>query len=87
MIIDNDRASRSNFKNDPPAWPQVSADKIGIPDFTSDLAYMGLYLKLEILNNSPYLVREAELRIDGTEPEGLVIGHAASTQPRSRRAS
>jgi hypothetical protein len=46
-------------------WPTVSADRIGVADFTYDLAYMGVYARLKIRNSSPYLLREAELRIDG----------------------
>ena len=40
-------------------------DKIGVADFEYDLAYMGVYVRLKVRNSSPYLVREAELRIDG----------------------
>jgi hypothetical protein len=43
----------------------VSPDDIVVPDFGCDLAYMGFNLRVEICNRSPYLVREAELRIDG----------------------
>jgi hypothetical protein len=46
-------------------WPTVSPDDIVVPDFGCDLAYMGFYLRLEVCNHSPYLVREVELRIDG----------------------
>jgi hypothetical protein len=68
MTLDDDSSVPPGSAKDPSAWPEVSPDKIGVPDFTSDLAYMGFYLKLEIVNGSPYLVREAELRIDGTGP-------------------
>jgi hypothetical protein len=71
MAIDDDSTSRPappDRAKCPSAWPEVSPDKIVVPDFASDLAYMGLYLKLEIVNRSPYLVREAELRIDGRGP-------------------
>jgi hypothetical protein len=46
-------------------WPVVSPDKIVVAESDWDLAYMGVYLRLEICNRSPFLVREAELRIDG----------------------
>ncbi len=49
-------------------WPVVSPDEIGIADWAYDLAYMGVYLKLEICNRSPFLVREGELRSDGRGP-------------------
>jgi hypothetical protein len=61
----NDEPSLSNVADDPSAWPVVSPSDIGIPDFHYDLAYMGVYVRLEISNGSPYLVREAELRVDG----------------------
>ena len=51
-----------------PAWPVVTPDEIGVPDFHYDLAYMGVLLQIEICNRSSYLVREAELRIDGNAP-------------------
>jgi hypothetical protein len=41
---------------------------VGVPDFHYDLAYMGVYLQLEVCNFSPYLVGEAEVRIDGFAP-------------------
>jgi hypothetical protein len=49
-------------------WPVVTPDDIVIADFEYDLAYMGVYLRLEICNISPYLVREAELLIEGRGP-------------------
>lgn len=61
----NDEPSLSNAPDDPSAWPVVSPSAITIPDFDYDLAYMGMNVRLEICNTSPYLVREAELRVDG----------------------
>lgn len=61
----NDEPSLSNGADDPSAWPVVSPSAIAIPDFDYDLAYMGMNVRLEICNHSPYLVREAELRVDG----------------------
>jgi hypothetical protein len=49
-------------------WPVVTPNQIVIAEYDWDLAYMGVYLRLEICNRSPYLVREAELRIDGKGP-------------------
>jgi hypothetical protein len=64
----NDEPSLSNAPDDPSAWPVVSPSDIGIPDFHYDLAYMGVHVRLQICNRSSYLVREAELRVDGLAP-------------------
>jgi len=58
----------------PSGWPVVSPGHVGVDDYEYDLAYMGVYLRLDICNRSPYLVREAVLRIDGLGPgaEGAV---------------
>ena len=58
LLLPNDTAGS-------PAWPSVSPRLIGVAEWDWDPAYMGVYLRLEICNNSPYLVREATLRIDG----------------------
>lgn len=68
MAVNDDNSSRPAGPDDPSEWPVVSPNDIGVAELDSDLAYMGLYLKLEIRNNSSYLVREAELRIDGKGP-------------------
>jgi hypothetical protein len=65
MILDDNSLSRSGFTEDPVVWPEVSPENIVIAEWDWDLAYMGVYLRLEICNRSPYLVREAEIRIDG----------------------
>ena len=61
----NDEPSLSTVADDPSAWPVVSPSDIVIPDFDYDLAYMGVSARLEICNRSPYLVRAAEVRVDG----------------------
>jgi hypothetical protein len=70
MIGEDDPASRSNRRQEPSGWPVVSPHHIGVDDYEYDLAYMGVYLRLEIVNRSPYLVREAMLRVDGLGPGG-----------------
>ena len=65
MIQDDNPSLPQESAADPPAWPVVSASDIRIAEWDWDLAYMGVYLRLEICNSSPYLVREATLRIDG----------------------
>jgi hypothetical protein len=65
MIADDDSSSRPGSTEGPVVWPVVSPGTIVIAEWDCDLAYMGFYLRLEICNRSPYLVREAELRIDG----------------------
>ncbi|HSQ79405.1 MAG TPA: hypothetical protein VLN41_02325 [Candidatus Bathyarchaeia archaeon] len=54
--------------DDDPEWPVVSPNEIGVAEFDADLAYMGYFLKLEICNRSPYLVREATLHIEAQGP-------------------
>jgi hypothetical protein len=76
MIIDDDPPSRPDRRQEPSGWPLVSPGHIGVDDYEYDLAYMGVYLRLEILNRSPYLVREATLRVDGLGP-----GAAGTTAP------
>ncbi len=51
----------------------VSPSEIAIADWDWDLAYMGVYLRLEICNRSRYLVREATLRIEGQGRGGLGV--------------
>ena len=64
--MDDDRPSLSpDGAGRGSVWPTVSPDRIGVADFEYDLAYMGVYVRLKVRNSSPYLVREAELRIDG----------------------
>jgi len=65
MTANDNPPSRPDSRNDLAPWPIVSPDEIVIAEWDWDMAYMGVYLKLEICNRSPYLVREAELRIDG----------------------
>lgn len=55
-------------------WPIVSPGFIRIEEWDWDPHYMGVDLRLEICNRSPYLVREAELRIDGTGPGDPAAG-------------
>jgi hypothetical protein len=68
MTIDDVPPSRPDRRQEPSGWPVVSPDHIGVDDYEYDLAYMGVYLRLEILNRSPYLVREAILRVDALGP-------------------
>lgn len=68
MNYDNGFSSGSGRRDAPGSWPIVPPDKVGIPDFEADLAYMGFSLKLKICNSSSFLVRRAELRIDGKGP-------------------
>jgi hypothetical protein len=65
MILDDHSLSRSGSSEIPVVWPEVSPENIVIAEWDWDLAYMGVYLRLEICNRSPYLVRAAEIRIDG----------------------
>lgn len=55
-------------------WPIVPPGLIRIEEWDWDPHYMGVDLRLEIRNRSPYLVREAELRIDGTGPGDPAAG-------------
>ena len=64
-MADDGPSARPDIAGDPLIWPVVTPGNIVIADFEYDLAYMGVYLRLEICNRSPYLVREAELRVDG----------------------
>ncbi|MBN1998276.1 hypothetical protein JW935_12025 [candidate division KSB1 bacterium] len=65
MITDDEKSSQSNLSKGPEVWPVVAPEDVRVAEYESDLAYMGFYLKLKIANRSPYLVREAVLRIDG----------------------
>jgi hypothetical protein len=69
--------------DDASAWPAVSPGQIGIAEWDWDLAYMGVYLRLEVRNASPYLVREAELRIDGRgkTTQGIVASRVINVGP------
>jgi hypothetical protein len=64
-LDDKSRSPATDLMDNPLDWPVVSPGEIGIAEWDWDLAYMGVYLRLEICNRSPYLVREATLRIDG----------------------
>ncbi len=57
-----------------PVWPTVSPGFIRIEEWDWDPHYMGVDLRLEICNRSPYLVREAELRVNGTGPGDPAAG-------------
>lgn len=63
-----------DFREVRAVWPIVSPGFIRIEDWDWDPHYMGVDLRLEICNRSPYLVREAELRIDGTGPGDPAVG-------------
>jgi hypothetical protein len=65
MTDGNKRGPRPGGGDDQSVWPIVSPDDIGVAEFDWDLAYMGVYLRLEICNYSPYLVREAEISVLG----------------------
>ena len=65
MILDDDPTTTPDPQEDPSGWPIVSPGDIVVAEWDWDLAYMGVYLRLEICSRSPYLVREAVLRIDG----------------------
>ena len=65
MSMPGDRPSSDpGSSNDVQPWPVVSPSDVWIAEFDWDLAYMGVYLRLQACNASAYLVREAEIRID-----------------------
>jgi hypothetical protein len=57
-------SSDSGSGNDAQPWPVVSPSEVWIAQFDWDLAYMGVYLRLQVCNFSAYLVRETEIRVD-----------------------
>lgn len=61
-------------REDRAVWPVVAPSFIRIEEWDWDPHYMGVDLRLEICNRSPYLVREAELRVDGTGPGDPAAG-------------
>lgn len=74
MIADDPSPPGPGSPPEPSDWPVVPPAYVGVDDYEYDLAYMGVYLRLDICNRSPYLVREATLRVDGLGPgvEGAV---------------
>ncbi len=64
MFMD-DEPHRTDTDPHSAAWPVVPPSQVGIVEWDWDPHYMGMDLRLEILNSSPYLVAEATLRIDG----------------------